>query len=317
MAMRFKLRQLEMFIAVAEELNFRVAAERLHITQPPLSRQIRELEESLQLQLLDRSGAGVSLTAIGRQFLPEARALITSCESLAARYGGSGNKEVTQLKIGMTTVVEMETFHRLPAFLEMVMPSCKVEFKPQTTVRSIQDVLKNRLDAAIIGMPSKIDKLNTHTLYRDPMCVALPANHRLVSNEMVSLLELPSDALFWFKRELNPGFYDYCETTFARLGYAPQRLPEPADHHMLLSMIANQGGVALIPCSMRNLTRTGVVYRELDEKNHLYIDVCIAFGDTAKHPMLALFVEKMSLFFQAHNLSTDSTHFAKKSSLSA
>jgi DNA-binding transcriptional LysR family regulator len=301
MAIRFKLRQLEMFIAVAEELNFRAAAERLHITQPPLSRQIRELEESLQLQLLERSSSGVSLTTMGKEFLPEARALIASCESIAMRYGRADVNEVAQLKIGVTTVVEVETFHRLPSFLATSMPRCKVEFKPQTTVRSIQEVIKNRLDAAIIGMPSKIFKLNTHTLYRDPMCVALPASHRLAHEDNVSLLALKDDPLFWFKRELNPGFYDYCEATFAQLGYVPQRLAEPADHHMLLSMIANQGGIALIPCSMRNLTRTGVVYRELAEQDVLFIDVCIAYGETAEHPMLAMFVEKMTQFFQSGN----------------
>ncbi|MBI3230501.1 MAG: LysR family transcriptional regulator [Burkholderiales bacterium] len=298
MTIRFKLRQLEMFIAVAEELNFRVAAERLHMTQPPLSRQIRELEEGLNLQLFDRASSGVSLTELGKQFLPEARALIATCEELAARYSGGENREMLQLKIGVTTVVEVETYHQLPAFLETAMPNCKIEFRPQTTVRSIQDVLKNRLDAAIIGMPSKIDKLNTRKLYRDPLCLALPANHRLANSERVSLLALTTDALFWFKRELNPGFYDYCESAFARMGYAPQRLPEPTDHHVLLSMIANQGGVALIPCSMRNLNRTGVVYREIEEQHLLYIDVAIAYGETAQNPILARFVEEMTAFFQ-------------------
>lgn len=307
MTIPFKLRQLEMFIAVAEELNFRVAAERLHMTQPPLSRQIRELEQSLAVQLFQRDNIGVSLTEHGKQFLPEARALIAQAERLAASFRAAECPEERSLKVGVTTVLEVATFHQLPSFLAVAMPNCRVEFRPQSSLRSIQDLLKNRLDAAIIGMPSKIGKLNTRLLYRDPLCLALPASHRFadVNSDVVSpalpvsLLALADDALFWFKRERNPGFYDFCEIAFARLGYQPLRLTEPTDHHVLLSMIANQAGVALIPCSMRNLQRTGVVYREIQEQDLLYIEVALAYGDTTNNPILARFVDEMTGFFEA------------------
>lgn len=299
MALRFKLRQLEMFIAVAEVLNFREAAARLHMTQPPLSRQIQELETSLSVQLLERSKNGVSLTSAGEQFLEAARMLISACDDITTRFYNSISNPANVLKIGLTTVVDTEAFPQILPFLQSEISNLSVSFKRQTSAKSVRDIHQHRLDAAIIGMPSKTNGLTVQQLYRDRFCVALPRGHRFQSRKIISLKELNGEVLFWFKRELNVGFYDYCEEVFKYFGFSPQRVLEPADHHVLLSMIANHGGIGLIPCSLRKVRRNGVIYRELKEREQLFIDVSIAYMARPKNPALMLFIEKLLVFFQS------------------
>ncbi|WP_426105530.1 LysR family transcriptional regulator [Massilia sp. TSP1-1-2] len=300
MALRFKLRQLEMFVAVAETLNFREAAARLHMTQPPLSRQISELEGALGIKLLERSNQGASLTAPGARFLDEARTLLAACDAMGARFCGSLGPVVDTLRVGVTTVVDTGTLQQLLPVLEAAMPGLERDFKRQGSVRSVRDLLQHRLDAAIIGMPTEtadVTVLTVRQLYRDQFCVALPASHRLRKRKVIGLGELNDDLLFWFKRDLNPGFYDACEAVFRQAGYAPQRAPEPADHHVLLSLIANQGGVALIARSLCNIRRSGVVYRDLKESELLFIDVSVAYLASAGKAALPRFVEQLVRFY--------------------
>jgi DNA-binding transcriptional LysR family regulator len=286
MALRFKLRQLEMFLALAETLNFREAAARLHMTQPPLSRQMQELEAALGTQLLHRSSQGVTLTGSGELLAKEAARLLQACEKLGQRFA---DQPTQRLRIGLTTVVETEKFTQLPQW--------DIDFKRQTSVKSVRDLQQDKLDAAIIGMPTKTDGLTVHHLYRDRFCVALPKGHRLAARKAISLLDLNNDRLFWFQRDRNPGFYDACEKLFKKLYFAPQRLPEPTDHHVLLSMIANEDGVGLVPESLKKIRHQGVVFRKLKEDELLFIDIGIAHLPDPAHPLLPQLIEQLKALF--------------------
>lgn len=288
-----------MFVAVAEELHYRKAALRLHMSQPPLSRQINELESSLGVQLLERGRRGVTLTETGERFLLETRSLLATCEAMGQRFGASITPGPAQLKIGLATVVDTGTLQQVLPFIESAIPGLTLSFKQQSSVASVRDVLQHRLDAAIISMPSNSHDLAVTRLYRDHFCVALPADHRLRARKTISLLALDGDVLFWFKRALNPHFYDECEAVFRRMGYAPKRTLEPVDHHVLLSMIANHGGIGLIPRSLKKIRRGGVIYRELEESGRLFIDVSIAHIAPPGKPALRSLVEKLSDFYAA------------------
>lgn len=286
-----------MFVVVAEELNFREAALRLHMTQPPLSRQIQELEASLSATLLLRLPRGVALTPAGERLLVEARRLLAMCEEMTQFFCQSVAEPVN-LKLGLTTVGDTETFAQILPKLQAQIPHLNVSFKRQGSVKSVRDIHQHRLDAAIIGMPSKTQELTVRQLYRDEFCVALPAGHRLHNKRTIALRELNEDSLFWFKRDGNAGFYDHCEDFFKKVGFAPQRIPEPSDHHVLLSMIANGGGIGLIPESLCKIRRGGVIYRTLEERHQFYIDVSIAYATPVKKPTLALFIEKLIQVFE-------------------
>jgi DNA-binding transcriptional LysR family regulator len=251
----------------------------------------------LNVQLLERSNSGISLTPAGLRFLEEARNLILSCDDMTKRFYKSIAEPTTDLRIGLTTVVESETFPLILPFLQSEIPNLKVNFKRQISVKSVRDIHQHRLDAAIIGMPTKADGLTVQPLYRDQFCLALPKLHQLRKRKTISLKELNEEILFWFKREMNPVFYDYCESVFKNADFAPQRTPEPTDHHVLLSMIANGAGIGLIPCSLQKIRHNGVIYKQLDEGCRPFIDVSIAYIDPPRCPQLSLFVEKLVKFF--------------------
>ncbi|MRW83342.1 LysR family transcriptional regulator [Pseudoduganella sp. FT26W] len=286
MALRFKLRQLEMFLALAETLNFREAAARLHMTQPPLSRQMQELEAALGAQLLHRSSQGVTLTGSGELLAKEAVRLLQDCEKLGQRFAGQPTQ---RLRIGLTTVVETEKFTQLPQW--------DIDFKRQTSVKSVRDLQQEKLDAAIIGMPTKTDGLTVRHLYRDRLCVALPKGHRLAARKAISLLDLNDSKLFWFRRDRNPGFYDACEALFKKLHFAPQRLPEPTDHHVLLSRIANEDGIGLVPESLKKIRHHGVVFRKLKEDELLFIDIGIAHRPDPVRPLMQPLIQQLKTLF--------------------
>ena len=287
-----------MFLALSETLNFREAAARLHMTQPPLSRQIQELEAALGAKLLHRSNHGVSLTQAGETLVKEASELLSACEKMTQRFHAEVDKPRGRLDIGLTTVVDTEKFTQTLPLLQSDIPNLEIDFKRQTSMKSVRDIHHERLDAAIIGMPTKCSDLTVQHLYRDCFCVVMAKGHRLAHKKIISLADLNNEVLFWFKRELNAGFYDYCEELFKKIQFTPQRIPEPVDHHVLLSMVANHGGIGLIPQSLQKIRHRGVVFRELKENNLLFIDIGIAYKPASANQMLMLLVEKLTAHFR-------------------
>lgn len=266
-----KLRQLKYFVAVAEELNFRRAAQRLFITQPPLSRQIKMLEDSLGAPLFERSRQGVRLTDAGTRFLSDARSLIREADQVLGRFEPLDTPALTELRVGITTVIDASLFAWVEASFAKRFPETRLTVKRQNSSQCIRDLNRGTLDAAVIGLPSHAEGLTTEYLCDDPMVACIPASHKAAKKRQLSVLDLAQDPLFWFDRKLNPAYYNHCEKVFERLGFRPERVPEPSDHHVLLGLIANGQGIALIPRSLKAMTRKGVVYKNLLEGEKLRI----------------------------------------------
>lgn len=262
---RIELWQLRYFIAVADELSFRRAADRLAITQPPLTRQIQVLEEAVGTKLLDRDRSGVRLTSTGSLLADEARRLVADADALVARVAERAAAQRPELRLGITTVLDPELFGWLEPALHAREPALQVVRKRQISQQSVADLRRGALDAALIGLPSETGELQVERLFADPLVAALPASHALRGRRRISLLELADDVLFWPQRRVNPAYFDHYLMRFRALGFDPQRLPEPADHHVLLGLIAAGEGVALIPASLKSIARSGVIYRELRE----------------------------------------------------
>lgn len=283
MTTHLELRQLRYFVAVAEELNFRRAAERLAITQPPLSRQIQALENALGARLLERGRTGVALTASGADVLVQARDLLGRAELLVTQTRRNAPPK-PEVRIGITTVVDATLFTWLAPAMQQRAPSLVLTQKRQISQRSVADLRRGQLDLAIVGLPSSTTGLAVEVLAVDPLVVALPAKHRLARRKSVSLVALNGDALFWFARSLNPAYFDHFGRVFRQLGFDPPRLKEPADHHVLLGLIADGQGIALVPSSLKAIARTGVVYRTLKEQDALRIEIAVAYSRESLSP---------------------------------
>lgn len=286
MSTHLELRQLRYFVAVAEASSFRRAADRLALTQPPLTRQIQALEEDLGVQLLVRDRRGVELTPEGSEVLREARDILARADKLAERFlqrETPGLASRIPLRVGLTTVVDASLFSWLETALLGKVPGLRLVIKRQISQLSINDLRRGRLDAAIIGLPSETSDLVVEKLTDDPLMVAIPSAHHLAQRQRIELWELAASPLFWFKRALNPAYYDHFEKLFRQLDFAPERLPEPQDHHVLLGLIAEGRGVALVPRSLTAIGRSGVVYKRLRFEEAFQIGLALTYRAQQRH----------------------------------
>lgn len=269
MTSRLDSRALELFLAVAQTLSFRQAAETLHMTQPPLSRSIRELEERLGTRLFDRDTQGVALTDAGQALVPYAKKMAALLKEAAAAVQARSTPEVWRL--GVTTALEVPLLKRLPAALSRKYPDMTLEVVSDTSPRLVKRLRAGRLDAAYIALPTEAGGLNVIELAREPMMVAVPSHHPLARRRQVQLADLDAESVFWFERARQPAFYDHCERVFARHGLSARRMKEPSDHHVLLADVAMGKGIAFVPRSISTLRRAGVSYRQLAEGNELAV----------------------------------------------
>jgi DNA-binding transcriptional LysR family regulator len=287
MSQALKPRALQCFIAVAETLNFRVAAERLFMTQPPLSRQIRALEQQLGVQLFERDTRGTRLSAAGAAFLPDARRLLADGGALLEKYRSRSDAKPQPLRLGVTRVIDTSALAPLLATL-----TPPPHWYADSSLHLIRALARGQLDAALIGLPAETGALLREPWPADPLMVALPAGHPLAARRRLSLADLNSCAVFWFRRERNPDYFDFSRRQFERAAFAPHWLEEPDDHHVLLAQVAAGAGIALIARSLGALRRRGVVYRPLVEGAQLAIELALIYPQEAA-AVLAPLIERM------------------------
>ena len=286
------LRQFRYFLALSEELNFGRAALRLNISQPPLSRQIRQLEELLGVDLFVRSGTGVTLSEAGAAFLPEVRKTLAQAEKAVAAAKGARVAAGGQFVVGYTTVFDRSAIPDVLGRLRQQFPSWRFVAKGKHSIGLVRDLKKGAIDAAFIGLHTDTQGLAQEVIDEAPMLVALSAQHRLASKRRIGFDDLRDEPMFWFERRLNPGFYDYCQAYFEQVGFRPPILPEPADHHILLGLIAEGQGIALIPSSLREVKRQGVVFRELKAPSKaLSMGIAVAYAADNRSAVLQAFLK--------------------------
>jgi DNA-binding transcriptional LysR family regulator len=292
MTAHIDLRHLRYFIAVAEERSFRGAAERLHISQPPLSRQIRQLEEELGVDLLERGRSGASLTAAGEAFLPEAQRTLEQAERAvrAARSAGAGAGG-GRFVLGYTPVFDRSAIPDVFDRFRRANPDWNLVVKSHHSRGLVRDIRNGAMDAAFVGWPIRAEGVALEVLREEPVVAALPASSRAARKRSVALADLRDERMYRFQREWNPLLYDRWQALFDSACFAPPAAPQPPDHHILLGLIADGRGFALIPESLRNTRRKGVVFRPLREGKALSIGMALAYPEHGRSPVLAGFME--------------------------
>lgn len=257
------IRQLQCFLAVAQELNFRRAAERLSMTQPPLTRQIQRLEDLLGQTLFDRNTHDVTLTRAGQALVAKAEAILCALSALkqAARPAAS------RVRIGLTRTLNVERIAPLGQQLAELHARDEIEMPSQTSPQLLQSLARQSLDLVITGEKGAETRetLRYVWLCREPLLAAIPAAHPASQQAQVSLAMLADLPLFWFTRSANPLFYDKCERYFSTLNLTLTRVREPDDSLLMLSHIARGKGFALLPQSKCTFHQSGLCYRPLTD----------------------------------------------------
>nr|WP_297458837.1 LysR family transcriptional regulator [uncultured Halomonas sp.] len=268
------IKQLQCFVAVAQELNFRRAADRMNMSQPPLSRQIHSLEQLLRIKLIERDTHNVSLTSAGERFEREAHTILATLGAAMEALRRDCRAEEADVRLGLTSVID---FSFVEGIRDVI---CDPEFSTEVRIeRAYSKHLLERLktgeiDLALVGdIPVQREGLEIRLIAKDPLMVALPDYHEASRLEKVSFDDLEGTVLFWFPRNDNPVFYDNCAAVFSDFRYDPPRRPEPDDHVALLSRIAGGEGIAFFPASMRAASRVGVTYRRFIPEIEARMDI--------------------------------------------
>jgi DNA-binding transcriptional LysR family regulator len=205
----------------------RQAAERLHLSQPPLSRAIRELEERLGCRLFERHAGGMVLTGAGRALRPYAlkveRLLRDAEQAMAAQAAP------VRVRLGLTSAVEPAWFNRLTETAGVRFTEQGFSVVSDTSPRLVRQLRAGRLDTACIALPTEAGELQVHKVDRLPMVVALCSSDPLARRRRLRLADLATTPIFWFERARQPAFYDHCERVFACRGLTARRLREPSD----------------------------------------------------------------------------------------
>jgi DNA-binding transcriptional LysR family regulator len=261
-----EFRHLRYFVAVAEELHFGRAAERLHIAQPPLSQQIRQLENELGFQLFHRTKRSVALTEAGTVFLQESRRLLYQLEQAIQTGRQVSRGEQGQLVIGF---VSSAAYNVLPPILRSfraAFPEVKLELHELTTDHQLQWLSDRRLDVGLVRPPIDDPLLQVQTIFQEPLVLALPDRHLFAQEPMISLKAIAAEPFILFPRSLAPGLYDQIISLCQRAGFSPTVVQEAIQMQTIISLVAAEIGIAIVPVSLKNLQRTGVIYKPLQEE---------------------------------------------------
>jgi Transcriptional regulator len=260
-----ELRHLRYFIAVAEELNFTRAAERLHIAQPPLSQQIQHLEAELGFQLFRRTKRTVHLTAAGQVFFEEAGKILQQVDRAIQLGRQTSRGELGQLTVGF---VSSSAHNVVPAILQAFRTRCpavKLELQELTTNEQLQRLRFGQIDIGFVRPPVEEEGINSEIVFREPLIAALPETHNLADRAHLELRELSTEPFILFPRSLAPGLYDPIVSLCQQAGFSPIAAQEAIQMQTIVSLVAAEMGVAIVPASMQNFQRSGVVYKALPE----------------------------------------------------
>jgi DNA-binding transcriptional LysR family regulator len=265
------LRRIRYFIVLSEELHFGRAAQRLNMAQPPLSQQIRTLEEELGARLFDRSNRRVELTAAGKALLPEARALLAQAErtGIVARRAQRG--ELGELRIGFTGSAAFSTL--IPQLIfayRRRLPQVHLRLEELTTQQQLTAMLERRLEVAFVRgttRPELPPRLQATRLFEDSLIAVLPPQHPLAAREEpLSVSQLESEGFVMYPRESGTGVYDQIIALCRQAGFAPRIAQEARELATIVGLVAAGLGVAVVPASLRSINVNGVAYRPLREK---------------------------------------------------
>jgi DNA-binding transcriptional LysR family regulator len=245
-----ELRHLRYFIAVAEELHFRRAAERLNVAQPAVSQQLRRLEDELGVQLLERTQHRVSLTPAGEVLLVEGRRVLEQAARaqravIGARDHGDGRLRIGHLPDAVPSALPraLERFAATTPGVELVLETCP-------SLELIERVRDRRLDAAVVCLPAPVSGLRLTPLGHEGVVVALSESHPAAGVLAVSPHQLEGTPLLMMARTTNPAFFDAVITAWRDAGVAatPTEVAEPSPEHLLLAVAAGLGA-GLVPAS--------------------------------------------------------------------
>lgn len=283
----FSLARLSCFIAVAEELHFGRAAERLHMTQPPLSRQIQQLEAELGVQLIDRTTRTVTLTPAGVAFLPDARRILQLAEGAAQTVRRVPAGDLGTVVIGFTAASAHAVLPPLLEATRQQLPDVKLDLREMVTAAQIEGLMTGELDLGVARPPLKRPGLVSRPLLHEQLIAALPTGHPLTALErQLTLNDLDDQDVIMYSPVQARYFNELLISTFTIAGATPRYVQTVTQVHTMLVLVRSGIGIALVPASAATLHPEGVEFRTIGAFRERPVELDAVWRSDTTNPAL-------------------------------
>ncbi|APO70685.1 LysR family transcriptional regulator protein (plasmid) [Rhizobium gallicum] len=261
-----ELRHLRYFVAVAEELHFNRAADRLHMSQPPLSQQIKQLEDELRVPLLNRTKRHVSLTSAGVAFLAEVRKILAHIDYAVTVARDMGSGERGALRFGSIYSAIYSVMPTILRSLSKSYPNLAVDVFELTIAQQLEQLKDGKIDVGILRLPIFDDLVNTRTIFEEGLMAVVPSMHPLARQREVSLDELVDHPLILSGIGLRANFRQQTLDILSRQQKPLIIAREVAEMHTLISLVGSGLGVALVPETVSRIKIADVTYLPLSDE---------------------------------------------------
>lgn len=287
----FDLQQLRCFVAVADELHFRRAAERLNMTQPPLSRQIQLLEHNVGTPLLERNSRHVRLTQAGRSLLAEARAILRLVENAGLRARRIGAGEAGSVSVGFTAGASYRFLPEAIARWRSEAPDVDLQLKEMVSLAQLDALDAGRLDIGLLRPPIQRPGLRSRCVAREPLIAALAEDSPLAQRGSLRLQDFDQQPLVNYAPDEARYFYDLLAQLFGARGIAPRSVQYVSQIHSVLALVRGGMGMALVPEGASGLRYAGIVYLPLqDDAPATPVELHLVWKQDNDNPALRNFI---------------------------
>jgi DNA-binding transcriptional LysR family regulator len=263
-----KLRQLQFFIAVAEELSFSRAAIKLHVAQPSLSTQIKVLEEEVGARLFERDKRHVSLTPAGRRFQQRAISVLSMADSAKSEARSTARGQLGMIALGYTALSMFSTAlpHAIRQFRRRE-PHVVMTLRELTSLEQLHELGERTLDVGVlrkvdVGAPKGITIVEW---YRTPLVAAIPRDHPRAASDLLSLNDLKNESFIMYPRGAGTGIYWQVIDLCTAAGFRPRVVREVIESSTIIGLVAAGVGIAIVPADMNCIQFSGVVYRRITD----------------------------------------------------
>ncbi|MBL4666521.1 MAG: LysR family transcriptional regulator [Sneathiella sp.] len=287
------IRQLRQFIAVAEEKHFRIAAERLNMTQPPLSHSIRKLEEELGVLLFSRTKKKVALTPVGEVFLRGAYETVNKLAQLESDTKRAAAGMIGRLKLGFVGSAIFEALPSTVRKFRSAYPDVELQLDEISTINQIAALKEGRIDAGLLRPPIPADGLfDIIKIRTEPLIAVIPESHPLSAKKSINLAELADDGFIIFSHDTSPNLHTLVMLACREAGFTPSISQTAPQIQTQISLVSAGLGVTLVPKCAQNITYPGVLYKTLNNPGkHVETSMAIARQRDNQNTLLDAFIQ--------------------------
>jgi DNA-binding transcriptional LysR family regulator len=286
-----ELRHLRYFVAVAEALSFTKGAEKLHLAQPSLTRQIKDLEEELGVLLLNRTKQQVSLTDEGRSFLIDAKRLLDLAGEMVESVQRLSRQEVSALNVGYVTNLFYDLLPATLASFRRLFPTVSINLFDMSCGEQFRALEDGKIALGFVGLhePIAMRGLQFRTIASYKTVVALPKNDRMARKSVVNLKDLAPMFFIGMSEASYPSYRDWLTKTCRRVGFTPKVLQDVELERTMIHAVAGGLGVALVPAQVKKLEHENVAFRPLNPT--VKTEGCIAWKSENSSAALKAYVQ--------------------------